>query len=704
MGGDARGGSTAHVSRLRFRTVCPHDCPDTCSVVATVDNGRVVAVQGDPEHPFTRGFLCAKVNRYPERVHSPERIVTPLRRDGPKGSGKFRSVSWEQALDEIVERWEAIRRQWGSEAILAYVYSGHMGLVSRNLPRALFCALGATQVRTGTVCDTAAEAGWEASYGAVAPVDPESVEQADLIVAWGSDPVTSNVHLVPFIERARRRGARLVVIAPYRNRTARRADHFIAVRVATDGALALGVAHVLFRDGRADLGFLRREAEGWERWADEVVPRYPPARVEALTGVPAGQVEELARWLSEARAPFIRIGTSLGRHRWGGQTVRLVALLAAVLGAWGKPGAGAFLESAQAFPLDYEALRRPDLAPRPLREVNQAQLGRALTELSDPPIRAFFVMANNPAVTCPNAGLIRRGLLREDLFTVVHDTFMTDTAELADIVLPATTAMESDDVYRSYGHLYMQYAPALIPPVGEARPNAWVVGRLARRLGLDDPVFHRSMEDHVRALLPAYPELAERLLRGEIVKFTPTGGPGRWGTPGGRIRFTPLPDYIPDVMPEGAGDEASVWGTGAGAGATDRVLPAKAADAPLRLLTAPGHWLSHTGFEGVEALRRRAGSPRCFIHPEEARARGIGGGDAVELFNALGSVGLYAEVSEDVPPGVVVEGLRPGRAYLTGDPINVLTSDQLADMGGGATFHSTWVRLRVRPAARASST
>ncbi|BAS26689.1 molybdopterin-containing oxidoreductase family protein [Limnochorda pilosa] len=653
----------------RLHTVCPHDCPDTCAMLAMVQDGRLVRVAGDPEDPFTRGFLCAKVNRYPERVHSPERLLQPLRRKGPKGSGAWEPVSWDEALDEIVTRWRAIQAEWGSEALVGYAYSGHMGQVSRGLPRALFHALGASQVQLSTVCDTAAEAGWAAAYGDVSPLDPEDAARSDLVVAWGADVATTNVHLLPFIDDARRQGARLVAIAPIPNRTARRADWFLPVRVGTDAALALGVAHVLFRDGLADLDYLRRDATGWEAWAEQVAARYTPEWAAAETGLTAGQVERLARELAAARAPFIRIGPALARHRTGGRAVLAVALLAALLGAWERPGAGAFLETAHAFGLDYDALRRPDLLPRPTRVINHARLGAALTELQDPPVMALLVMANNPAVTCPDAGRVRQGLLREDIFAVVHDTFMTDTAALADLVLPATTAMETEDFFRSYGHLYLRHARPVLSPQGEARSNAWVIQELAARLGLTDPVFTRSVPDHLRAV--AGEETAEALLRGRRVKASPTGGPGRWGTPSGRVDFTRAPEYVPDLPP-------------------GQVPPY-----PLRLLSTPDTFQSHTGFEGVETLRRRAGASRVVVNPQEAAGRGLKPGDEVELYNDRGHAGLHLEVSDDVPPGLaVVAGQRSARFFLSGGPLNVLTSSELTDMGEGATYQSTWVEVR----------
>lgn len=666
-----------------IRTVCPHDCPDQCSILATVEDGRLVRVEGDPAHPFTRGFLCGKVNRYPERVHSAERLLTPLRRVGPKGAGQFRPITWDEALDEIVTRWQAIIARHGGEALLGYAYSGHMGLVNRNLPRALFHALGASRMRVGTVCDSTCDTAWAYTVGETPGTDPETAAEADLIIAWGANLATTNVHFLPVVEAARRRGAQLVVIDPYRTRTARRADCHIAPRLGTDAALALGMMHVLVREGLIDRAFIATHTVGFERLCAETLPHYPPARVAAITGVPAAEVERLARRYGRARAPFIRLGMGMSRHAGGGMAVRAVACLPALVGAWRKPGGGALLDTAAIWGFDYDALRRPDLLPRPTREVNHSTLGRALTELRDPPLLALFVAANNPAVTCPDQARLEAGLRREDLFTVVHDTFLSDTARFADIVLPACTAMETEDLYRSYGTYYVQYGPQLLPPAGESRANVWLVQELARRLGLTDPVFTRSPREHFAALLadatgPTAALRLEDLLAGGPVKL-----PYRHEGPAvtyfvseamAAAGLPPLPEWRPDPWQ----GEAVRW--------------------PLRLLTLPGHFQHHSAFAGVASLRRRQGPPTCVLHPRDAAARGIRDGDPVLLVNDRGRVGLYARVSEDTQPGVVaVEGNQGRAAYWCGGPLNVLVADRLSDMGAGATYQSTWVD--VRPAA-----
>jgi anaerobic selenocysteine-containing dehydrogenase len=667
-----------------IRTVCPHDCPDQCSMIATIEDGRLVSVAGDPNHAYTRGFLCGKVKRYPERVYSPDRLLTPLRRRGPKGDGAFEPVSWDEALNAIVRRWREIIAAHGGEALLGYTYSGHMGVINRGISQALFHALGASRMIAGTVCDSACDEGWRFAVGATPGPDPESVADADLVISWGANLVTTNVHMIPFVDEARDRGARFVVIDPYRTRTARRADWHIAPAVGTDAALALGMMHVLVRDGLCDLEYVASHTVGFERLRDQVLPRYTPEHAAEITGVPAEDIERLARMYGTARAPFIRLGMGMSRNSGGGMAVRTVACLPALVGAWRKPGGGALLMTASAWGFDYAAVRRPDLLNEPTRQINHSLLGRALLEESDPPILALFVASNNPAVTCPDNARMRQGLSREDLFTVVHDSFLSDTARYADIVLPACTAVETEDIYRSYGTYYAQYGPRLIEPLGESRSNLWLMQELARRFGLDDTVFARTPREHLRALLagatgPTANLAPDTLLAGGPVKLQDVEyGPATtyfYSEAMERDGLPPLPEWTPDPA-----------------------APADAERWPLRLLTVPGHSQHHTAFAGVERLQRRQGPPACTLHPDDAAARGIHDGDAVLLFNERGEAGLYARISDDTPRGVVtVEGSRDRSHFLTGGPLNVLTSDHLTDMGAGATYQSTW--LDVRPLA-----
>jgi anaerobic selenocysteine-containing dehydrogenase len=670
-----------------IRTVCAHDCPDQCSLLAHVEDGRIVRIEGDPDHPFTAGFACTKVHRDHELVHSPERVSTPLRRAGAKGGGRFVPMTWDDALDEIVGRWQAIMREDGPEAILGYAYSAHQGQFNRGLMLGLFHALGTSRLQAGTVCDTCAEAGWDAACGSVGGADPETVVHSDVIVAWGADLLTTNVHIWPFVERARRAGATLVVIEPRRSRTAARADWHLRVNVGTDAALALGVMHVLVRDGLCDRGYLARRTVGFERLEREVLPRFHPARVAEITGVSVADLERLAHLYGRARAPFIRLGEGMSRSHQGGQAIRAVALLPGVVGAYDKLGGGALLMTAASFGIDSSALRKPS-GPARVRMVNHSRLGEALLTLTDPPIRALFVACNNPAVTCPDATAVRRGLAREDLFTVVHDPFLSDTARYADIVLPATTYLETEDIHRAYGTYYLQFANQVIEPQGEAWPNHRLARELARRLGVRDAVFSMGTDELIRALFrgasgPAATVDLDTVTSAGPLKLAPEPAHQIFTTPSGKLEFysehlaaqrlPAMPDWVEDPRADEGGRR---W--------------------PLRLLTAPGYFQSHTAFSGVASLRRRQGSPECVLHPEDAASRGLRDGDGIELFNDRGAVVFRLRVSDETPRGVAfVPGQRPvGEAHA--GTINMLVSDRFSDFGDGATYQDT--RLEVRRA------
>jgi anaerobic selenocysteine-containing dehydrogenase len=668
------------------RTVCAHDCPDMCSILAHVEDGRLVSVDGDPAQPFTSGFVCAKVHREPALVHSAARVLSPLRRAGAKGEGRFVRVTWDEALDEIVERWQRIMREDGPLAILGYCYSAHQGQLNRWLPMGLFLALGATRLDAGTVCDSCAHAAWDATLGAVGGADPESVVHSDLVIAWSADLVATNVHFWAKVEDARRAGARLVVIDPRRSRTAARADWHLVPRVGTDAALALGVMHVLARDALVDRDYVARETLGFDRLEREVLPRFAPERVETITGVARADVERLAHLYGRARAPFIRIGTGMSRCAAGGQAIRAVALLPGVTGAYARPGGGALFLTAPAFDLTYDAIRRPT-GPAATRTVNHSRLGRALCTLADPPIRALFVASNNPAVTCPDAAAVRRGLAREDLFTVVHDPFPSDTARYADIVLPAAGYLETEDVYRAYGSYYLQFGPRVLEPAGEAWSNVRLAQELARRLGVTHPVFSMTTDELVRELFrgaggPVGAIDPATLRDAGPIKITPYPDGQRFATPSRKLEFfsstlgaqglPPMPDFSPES--EDHDGERST---------------------PLTLLTAPGYFQSHTAFAGNAELRSREGEPVCVLHPDEARARGLADREPVELVNALGAVRVTLRVSDEVTPGVV---LVPGQ-LPTGEgagTVNALCPDRLSDLGEGATYQST--RLDVRRA------
>jgi anaerobic selenocysteine-containing dehydrogenase len=670
-----------------IRVVCGHDCPDMCSLLARVEEGRVVRIDGDPEQPFTAGFACAKVNRDMELVHSPERLKTPLKRVGAKGEGRFAPIGWQEALDEIVARWQRIIAESGPLALLGYAYSAHQGQINRGLVNGLFHALGASRLWAGTVCDTCCETAWDMTVGPIGGADPEAVDLSDLVVAWGADLMATNVHFWAKVEAVRRRGVPFVVIDPRTSRTARQADWHLPVRIGTDAALALGVMHILVRDHLCDRAYIAERTLGFDRLEAEVLPRFPPSRAAAITGLAEVDIERFAAMYGAARRSFIRLGEGMTRLAQGGQALRAVALLPGVTGAYGRRGGGALLLTAASCALDYDFVRKPpgrSKGAAATRTVNHLRLGEALLTLADPPIRALFIAANNPAVTCPVAAKVRSGLAREDLFTVVHDPFLSVTARWADIVLPAATYLETEDLYRAYGTYYLQYARAAVPAQGEAWSNFRLAQELARRMGLTDPVFGMPPAEIARAMLRGASGRATEPDPGKLpdlgpVSIAPAGGQ-EFRTPSGRLEFYSaqlasagkpgLPDWQPDPEEE---HEAARW--------------------KLRLLTAPGYFQSHTAYAGVAFLRRREGPARVILNPADAAARGLADGERVRLYNDRAEVGMVLKVSDEIMPGVaLVPGQRRDEDAVSGT-INMLCGDRFTDIGDGATYQSTWLEV-----------
>lgn len=670
------------------RVVCAHDCPDMCSLLVQVEAGRVLRVGGDPEQPFTAGFACGKVNRDAELVHSPERLTTPLRRVGPKGQGSFAPITWAEALDEIEARWKAIIAESGPLALLGYAYSAHQGQMNRHIVNGLFHALGTSRLQAGTVCDSCCETAWDMTLGPVGGADPESVLNSDLVIAWGADLMAVNVHVWALLEKLRKTGVQLVVIDPRRSQTAARSDWHLQIRIGTDAALACGIAHILERDGLLDRDYIAAHTLGFDQWSAEVLANFPPARVAQITGLAEADIERLAAMYGAAKRSFIRLGEGMTRLARGGQALRAVATLPALTGAYGRDGGGALLLTAGSMDFDFSFVRKPS-GPATTRLVNQSLLGRDLLELRDPPLRGLFIAANNPAVTCPEASKVREGLSREDLFTVVHDPFMTDTAKYADIVLPATTYLETEDFYRGYGNYYVQYAPAAVPPQHEAWSNFRLAQELARRMGLTDPLFSMTEREiypeffrHAKGIVTAIEPAS--LLDHRPVKVAPPVGQ-EFRTPSGKLEIysaalaaqgvSPLPGWEPDAQEVA---DAARW--------------------PLRLLTAPSYFQPHTAFSGVAFLRGREGEPFCVLHPEDAARRGLRQGQAVRLFNDHGAIRLVLNVADEVLPGVVlVPGQRPSGEALEGT-VNMLCGGRLTDMGEGATYQSTFLEVEAAAA------
>jgi anaerobic selenocysteine-containing dehydrogenase len=679
------------------KVVCPHDCPDTCVMAVTVENGRAIALGGDASG-FTQGFLCAKVNRYLERVYSPDRILHPLRRVGRKGEGRFERVSWDDALSEIAERFRAVIAEWGGQAILPYSYAGNMGLLSYgSLDRRFFQTLGASLLAR-TICASAGSTGLKVTLGKSLGLDPEAIVDARLIIAWGANIVSSNVHLWPLVEEARRRGARLVTIDPYRSRTAEHSDRHLALFPGTDAALALGLMHVIFRDGLEDRDYIERYTQG----APELRERaraWTPARTAAETGIAAADVEELARAYATTQPSAIRVNYGLNRHAGGGMAVRTIACLPALVGAWRHAGGGLLLSTSGTYPVRTEALERPDLSPPGTRTLNMSQLGRVLTDVAlSPPVKALFVYNSNPAAVAPEQEAVRRGLSRDDLFTVVHDLFATDTVDFADVVLPATTTLEHYDLHKSYGHLYLSLSRPAIAPEGESKPNTEVFRLLAARLGLEDPCLYATDRELAEEAIDwSHPNLAgitfERLEHEGTVRLSVPEryapfAEGGFPTPSGKCELLapalgaqgkdPLAGYVPPR-------ESPITN------------PELARRFPLAFISPPAHHFLNSTFSAQPVFVRREGEPCLTVHPGDAAARGIADGDAVRVFNDRGSFEAKARVSDAARPGVVV-GLSIWWAKMCpgGRNANAVTGQELTDLGEGATFYDALVEVERR--------
>ncbi len=479
-------------------SVCTKDCPDTCGLLAKVEDGKISKVKGDPDHPFTRGFICKKAGYFPQHVHNEERILTPLRRSGPKGSGRFETISWDEALDQVAAKIKEVSADHGPEAILPYLYAGHMGLIQRNAAQAFFHKLGASRL-LGTICGPAATAGYEATLGSGPSTDIKSAQDSDFIIIWGSNTLTTNVHAWPFFKKARDKGARLVVIDPYRTRTAKKADIHLMPMPGTDAALALGMMQQLISDDLIDRDYLATHTVGFEALARRAAA-YPPEKASKICGVPAPEIQELARAYGQAKAPYIRTGWGPARQLRGAMAMRTIACLPALVGAFKTPGAG-ITRSLGGGPADLTRLTRPDLCPKGTRVVNMVELGDALTRLDAPPIKLLYNFMSNPAAVAPQSSLVLEGLKRNDLFLVVHELFMTDTAQFADIILPAASFLEMTDIYRAYGHNYLRLARPVIPPQGQSRSNLSIFQALARRMGYEEQVFSLGEEELIKGFL-----------------------------------------------------------------------------------------------------------------------------------------------------------------------------------------------------------
>jgi anaerobic selenocysteine-containing dehydrogenase len=611
-------------------------------------------------------------------VNSSDHILHPLVRTGPKGAAAFRRATWEEALALVSARWREIVARDGAEAILPYSYAGSMGLVQRNAGMPFFHRLGASRLER-TICTPAQGAGWAAVMGRTPGPPPDTALASDLVVLWGQNAVATSVHFAQRARQARGRGATVILVDTYANDTAALADRTVLVRPGSDGALALGIVHVLARDGLADERFLAAETVGWPELRARALEEATPDAVSARTGLAPAEIEALARTLASARAPFIRIGGGPSRYGNGAMTVRSIVALAAVLGAFGRRGGGCLASTGSAAAFDLSPIVREDLLRRATRTINMNQLGRALADAA-PPVRSMYVWCSNPAAVAPDQNAVLRGLAREDLFLVVHERFMTDTARFADVVLPATTSLEHSDLYRSYGHYCVQRARPAAPAPGEARSNWDVFRALAGAMGFDEPVF-RTTADEMVDLLLAQPSPwregidAARLAEGKAVELVPPAGP-RWQTPSGRIELVnrALAEPVPRLV----------------------AAHADADPLPLRLVTAPALHTLNSTFQDRADLRERAGGMTLQVAPAEARARGLAEGQRVVAWNALGQATFLLRVTDRVPPGVAVAEGVFWIAHAPGDRnVNALTSQRLTDAGAGSTFYDNRIDVRA---------
>ena len=677
-----------------IHAACPHDCPDTCAMIVKVEGGRATQVSGDPDHPPTQGFLCTKVTRYLERVYNPGRVLYPMRRVGAKGEGRFERLTWNEALDIIERRFSEITDSAdGPESILPYSYGGTMGLVNgSSMDRRFFHRLGASKLAR-TICSAAGGDAMRYTVGATIGTDMENFHLARLIVLWGTNTLSSNIHLWPQIQQALASGAKLIGIDPYRNHTIDHCHKHIQIHPGTDAAFALAVMNVIVAEGLEDSDYIEQYTLGFDRLSERIA-EFPPSHAASICGVTEGEIIEFAREYATTRPSVIRTNYGLQRHAGGGMAVRAIACLPALTGAWRDAGGGVLLSSSGMFTFDEAVLQRPDLIRGNPRTVNMSRLGEALTQLQ-PPVRALYVYNSNPAAIAPDQSEVIKGLKREDLFTVVHEQFQTDTADYADILLPATTQLEHRDIVKPYGHYYVVYNEPAIAPMGEARPNWEVFRLLAERMGFEEDCFKDTDEDIIRQALSTDHAIFDGITLEKLKRegwarlnlpetFAPFAE-GGFRTPSGKCEFYSeqleregldgLPAYIPPRE-------------------SPATAPQLAERFPLQLISPPANSFLNSSFSNLPSFLRSERKPFIQIHPEDALARGISDGDLVRVWNDRGECQLVARISERVKPGVAValsiwwNKLSPGHTN-----VNQTVSQALTDIGAGATFYDNLIEV-----------
>ncbi|MGG3555716.1 molybdopterin-dependent oxidoreductase [Peribacillus frigoritolerans] len=665
-----------------FPSVCSLDCPDQCGLLLHKKDGKIIKVQGDPDHPVTKGNICNKVRNMTARLYDPNRLKQPLKRIGPKGKGNFVPISWEEAIDTITSKWKDMIEMHGPESILPYSFYGNMGnLSAEGMDRRFFHKLGASMLER-SICNAAGSVGYSYTMGGSFGIDPEETIHTKLFIMWGINAVSTNMHQVTLAQQARKNGAKVVVIDVHKNQTGKWADWFIPILPGTDSALALGLMHILYAENLVDQPFLDEYTVGAAELREHV-RQYDPATVSAITGVPIDDLYELARMYGTTSPSFVRIGNGLQHHDNGGMAVRTIACLPALTGQWMEEGGGAIKGNSGYLAFNTNALRRPDLLQnKATRTINMNQIGQALMEKENP-IRSMFVYGSNPALVAPNANKVQEGLMRDDLFTVVHDLFLTETAMFADLVLPATSSYETEDFYNSYWHNYVQIQKPVVEKYGESKSNVELFKLLAAGMGFGEQAFRDSEEDMIRQALdfPDNPHLEgityDSLSRNQFVKakMQPMF-PGKLPTPSGKIElysermkrdgYEPLPTYTPII---------------------------KDSDLPFLFIPAPNHNFLNSTFSNNAKHISMEKEPKLHMNAADAKTMGIAAGDMVRIWNGRGECLLIAAPGENVLQGVLVSQGLWQNTPETKQHINSPTPDRLADMGNGAVFFSGRVDL-----------
>ena len=661
-----------------YKSVCPYDCPDACGLIVSVDNNKVISVRGDRAHAFTRGTLCPKMAHYEKVIHSPLRLKSPMKRVGKKGIGEdqYTRISWDEALDAIVNNFKETIDTYGSESILRYSYAGTMGVIQSPAADYFFRCIGATDQDRG-ICSPAKQAGFRSVYGDTLAIKPQEAQHSDLIVLWGINATATDVHILHDVNIAKKNGARVWIIDTHKTYTFSQAHEHIYVKPGSDGALALGMLHIIHRDGLADTDFIKEHVQGYDELVKEVLLNFTPEKASDICGVSVNRMTEFAHAYATSKAPFIRLGSGLSRYGNGAMTCRAINALPAVVGAWQYPGGGLLSSASGSKFIGKDVMQQAHVHAPAKRLMPMIKLGEMLTNPEEVGVHSLYVFSSNPAITAPNQNVVRKGLMRNDLFTIVHERFFTDTCKYADIILPATTSVEHDDIYNSYGHYTIGTGYKLIDPVGESRSNWQVIAELAKRMGLEDAFFNLSERELIEQIVHTSSRISksdqELILNGEPVEMTvPESYKMDFKTPSGKIELYNPQDVEPLI----------------------RYMPPYGDNAPFWLINGNDIRILDSSF--CELDFNDPGLMKLRIHPEDAKMYNINDGAEVEIYNDRGSVKIKAYYDDEVQRGTLVT-LGVWWQSQSSDPhvaINALTAARPTDQGWGSTFYDVEVHIR----------